>query len=56
MSWFSSILTGLLFGAYLVDHYQYDHGDLPAWQALVFLATAATVWIIFIRALNNLQE
>lgn len=56
MSWFMTILTGILIGAFLLKEYQYHHGLLPAWQALAFWATATTAWIILIRTFHSLDK
>jgi hypothetical protein len=54
MSWFSTILTGILVGALALDEFQYQQGQFPhAWQALLFWTTVTTIWIILIRALST---
>jgi len=57
MSWFSTILTGILIGAFFLEDYQYHHGQFHhAWQALLFWALVTTAWTIFIRFLNSLTD
>jgi hypothetical protein len=53
MSWFSTILTGILIGAFFLEDYQYHHGYLPTWQALAFWAGICLAWVILIRSLHT---